>query len=220
MPGGNLRFTSWFSQLLAARKLMSVSCCIFPHTFLAKIGTGIHTNVSSTVLTVLLGMAITGATVCSTTMVQLNQKHEYIGIATAMAITSRSVGGSLATTIYTTIIGTKVSTNLAPDVAKALLAAGLPSSAVPEAVRAIEGGNTAALAKFPAAIVQAGALAMKMTYVDAFKMVYYVSISFGVLGCLAAFSTAEVGHLLTEKVDIKLRETNPVIPIEHKDEKN
>ncbi|KAF1812768.1 trichothecene efflux pump [Eremomyces bilateralis CBS 781.70] len=172
----------------------------------AQAHVGINTNISCTVLTVLLGMGLTGATLCSTTMVQLGQKHEYIGIATAMAITARSIGGCLATTIYTSIIENKIGHNLVPGIAKALLGAGLSQAELPEAIEAIVEKNAAILRTLPQSVVDAGLIAMKMAYINAFKLVYYVSITFGILGCLAAFSTAEVGHLMTEKVDIKLRE--------------
>jgi len=68
---------------------------------------------------------VVAATVFSTSMVQLSVSHEYIGIATGLAITARSVGGSIGTTIYASVLNSKLQDYLVTDVATPLAKAGL-----------------------------------------------------------------------------------------------
>jgi hypothetical protein len=51
-----------------------------------------------------VGAYFSSAVVLSTSMIQLGVLHEYIGIATPMAIIARSIGGFIGTSLYTSIL--------------------------------------------------------------------------------------------------------------------
>jgi hypothetical protein len=51
-----------------------------------------------------VGARFSAAVILSTTMIQLGVLHEYIGIATPMAIIARSIGGFIGTSLYTSIL--------------------------------------------------------------------------------------------------------------------
>jgi hypothetical protein len=50
----------------------------------------------------------------------------------------------------------------------------------------------------------AGILAFKLTYRDAFKLIFLVSIAFGVVGTVCALFSQNVGQFMTNKVDVQL----------------
>lgn len=52
------------------------------------------------------------------------------------------------------------------------------------------------------AALAAGALAIKLTYSHAFRIIYLVSIAFGMVGTLCAALTRNVGEYLTNKIDV------------------
>jgi hypothetical protein len=62
--------------------------------------------------------------IVATTMIQLEIKHEYIGISTSLAVTARNVGGAVGQTIYTTIFSEKLDSYITTYVAVPLAEAG------------------------------------------------------------------------------------------------
>jgi len=59
-------------------------------------------------------------------MIVLSVPREYVGVAIGLATTARSVGGSVATTIYVTILQHDVESRLGQNLGAALAKAGLP----------------------------------------------------------------------------------------------
>jgi hypothetical protein len=118
------------------------------------------------------------------------------------------VGGAVATTIYVSILDNSLKTHLGTNIGTALVKAGLPLQDVPAVAGALATGNltSPALALASPSVLEAGAYAIKVTYSNAFRIVYLVSIAFGVLGTIAAAFSVNVGHLMVGKVDIRLEE--------------
>jgi hypothetical protein len=141
-------------------------------------------------------------------MVQLNIPHQYLGVAMGLVVTARNVGGSISTTIYTSILSNDLGSNLGTNIATALAKAGVPLADVPAVTGALATGNltSPALELASPAAIEAGAYALKLSYVHAFRLVYLTSITFGGFGMMCALFTSNFGHLLTTKVDIKLKE--------------
>jgi hypothetical protein len=165
-------------------------------------------NVASTVLVVLIGAFVAAATVVSTTMIQLGVSHEYIGIATGLAITARSIGGSIGTAIYSTILSSKLQHYLVPDAATPLARAGVNPAEIPTILGALLSGdatNPAVTEQSPAILVIA-VNGIKQAYAHSFRVVYLVAIAFGVVGTVCVAFSANVDHLMTGTVDIKLDE--------------
>jgi hypothetical protein len=127
--------------------------------------------------------------------------------------TFRSVGESVASVIYTTILKNKLSSNLGPDVATALVKAGLPLDAVAGTTEAIASGNSSSsyLTSTTLEILGTGISVLKLMYANAFKVVYLLSMVFGVVGMVFAFFTLDVGHLMTNHMDIKLAEGENIV---------
>jgi hypothetical protein len=156
----------------------------------------------------LAGSAVASATVVINSIIQLSVPHQYLGVAMGLITTFRYVGGSVGATIYQTILSNELAANLGKNVATALATAGVPLADIPALAGAIATGNTTspALAAASPAALGAGVLALKLTYVHAFRIIYLVSIAFGVLGTVCAAFTRNIGEFLTNKVDVRLDE--------------
>jgi len=165
-------------------------------------------NVSSTALLPLIYAFISGASIIATAMVQLGVEHEFIGIASGMLVTTRSLGGAVATTIYVSILQNKVAGSLAKEVGIPLAKAGVPLESIPAIIEALAAGDTTspALASISLAALGTAVEGLKQAYAHAFRIVYLVSIAFGVVGTIVVAFSANVDHLMIRKVDIKLDE--------------
>lgn len=139
-------------------------------------------------------------------MIQLGVPHQYLGLAMGVVTTARNVGGSISSTVYTVILNNQLTNNLGENVGTALAKAGLPLAEIPGVVEALATGDakSPALASADPAALAAGVLALKLTYVHAFKVIYLVSIAFGVLGTACALFSKNVGEFMTNKVDVKM----------------
>lgn len=161
-------------------------------------------NIASTAITALIGASVAGATVVSTTMIQLGVSHEFIGIATGLAITMRSVGGSIGTVIYSSVLSSRFQDYLASDVANPLAQAGVSPEEIPAIIQAMLAGATEMLSNLSPEILTIAADGIKEAFAGALRTVYLVSIAFGVLGVVCVSFSADVKHLETNKIDIHL----------------
>lgn len=168
-------------------------------------------NIASTVLICLTGILVAAATVASTSMAQLWVPHEFIGIASALLITARTVGGAVATTGYSVILQNNIKDQGAHSIATALVKAGLPLPTVLDVLTALLAGDPtspalASAVKTNPLAVFVGVIALKKAYSKAFRLIYFVSIAFGVCGTICAAFSLNVAHLMTRHVDVTLDE--------------
>jgi low affinity Fe/Cu permease len=165
-------------------------------------------KIASVIIVTFVGCGVAAATVASNAMIVLAIPHEYVGVAIGLATTARSVGGSVATTIYTVILSHSVENHLGKDIATALAKTGLPLADVLTVTEALVTSNmtSSALKVASPLILQAGSYALKLSYSRSFRLVYLVSITFGVLGAICSFFTKDIRQRLTAAVDIKLEE--------------
>ncbi|OCK74612.1 trichothecene efflux pump [Lepidopterella palustris CBS 459.81] len=167
-----------------------------------------QSHVASTALVVLLFACVAGVNITTLTFVQVTVKHEFIGIATGITICSRSVGGSVGQVIYTTILQNQLTSNLAADVSVPLARAGVALSSIPAVLEALLTGETTsrAVASLTPSQLMIAAEGIATAYAGAFRTVYLVTIAFGVIGLITVCFVADIDHLLTQKVDIRLEE--------------
>ncbi|KAF2442924.1 MFS general substrate transporter [Karstenula rhodostoma CBS 690.94] len=134
-----------------------------------------------------------------------------IGVAVGLISTFRLIGGAVATSIYVSIYTSRYAANISPTLKRMVDGTGF-SGSFPALLKATVVNTPAAYAKVPGTnpeTVQAAMLAVKTSYVGAFKVVYLVAIAFGVCAIACAFSTrsvkksnksnAQAVHLETEK---------------------
>lgn len=134
-----------------------------------------------------------------------------IGVAVGLISTFRLIGGAVATSIYVSIYTSRYASNISPNLQRMLGGTGF-SGSYSALLKATALNTPAAYAKVPGInpkTVEAAMLAVKTSYVGAFRIVYLVAIAFGVCAIASALSTRSVNknkksneqavHLETEK---------------------
>jgi len=164
-------------------------------------------STGSTVLVALEGITVGGGMIIATAMVQLAVKHEYLGIATALAVTVRNVGGAVGQVIYVSILTGQLKENMVKYVAKPLAFAGVPVTSLPAVLGALTGtGPESALAVLTPPQIEVAIDGVHKAFSHAFRVVYLTSIAFGVLGTITVCFCKDIRPLLTHHVDIDLDE--------------
>jgi hypothetical protein len=141
----------------------------------------------------------------STTMVQVCLPSIYIGVATAFLNTTRSVGGAIATTVYTTILTNYIKEHEDTNIAKAAVSAGLDIQNGPLLAGALAAQNQTALAMVPGVtplVIEVSITAIKMIFVIGFRLVFYTILAFGGFGVLCALWTKSVDQYMTKDIDV------------------
>lgn len=134
-----------------------------------------------------------------------------IGVAVGLISTFRLIGGAVATSIYVSIYTSRYADNIGPTLQRMVGDTGY-SGSFSDLLAATKLNTAAAYAKVPGInpeTVQAAMLAVKTSYVGAFRVVYLVAIAFGACAIASALSTrsvkksmksnAQAVHLETER---------------------
>ncbi|KAF2502514.1 trichothecene efflux pump [Lophium mytilinum] len=183
------------------------------------LGSGIGALVSTdsyvaTVAGAVIVSASSAATgMVTTTMVQVILPPSYIGIATTFLSTCRSVGGAIATTVYTTILTNYIKEHEGTNIAEAAVKAGLNIQYVPALAGALAAQNQTALALVPGVtplIIEVSVAAILHTLVKAFRLVFYTSLAFGSFGILCALCTKSVDQYMTKDIDVAVERKGPL----------
>ncbi|KAF2637624.1 MFS general substrate transporter [Massarina eburnea CBS 473.64] len=117
-----------------------------------------------------------------------------IGVAVGLISTFRLIGGAVATSIYVSIYTSRYASSIAPTLQDLTASTGFNGS-FSSLLSATSLNTRAAYAKVPdinEGTIQAAMLAVKQTYVGAFKVVYLVAVAFGVCAIASALSTRSV----------------------------
>jgi hypothetical protein len=121
--------------------------------------------------------------------------HTPSGFATGILSGFRLFGGSVGTSVYTTIFQREAAKLLPGRVSAAAATAGLPNSSMKQFLTQIlrPGGSVTGVPGVTQAVLQAATLAIKESYISAFKLVWYTSAAFGGLTLVAALLSKDVG---------------------------
>jgi hypothetical protein len=131
--------------------------------------------------------------IVTTAMVQLAVKHEYIGLVTQMAVTSRNAGGAVGTVVYTAIFSGRLKENIKNKVAIPLAMAGVAPESLQHVVEALMGqAPPSALQGLTPEQLGLAMAGLKQSFISSFRVVFLTSIAFGVVGTAAAIMTKDV----------------------------
>ncbi|KAF2475799.1 MFS general substrate transporter [Lindgomyces ingoldianus] len=117
-----------------------------------------------------------------------------IGVAVGLISTFRLIGGAVATSIYVSIYTSRYQSNITPILHRLTQDTGYTGS-FQALLKATAANTQATYAKVPGITpetMQAAMLAVKTSYVGAFRLVYLVAIAFGVCAIASALSTRSV----------------------------
>lgn len=140
---------------------------------------------------------------------------EDIGLATGVGGAFRAGAGTIATAIYVTILNNRLASNVPKYVTSAAVNAGFPSSSVPILLSDLPSGKYDDVPGITSAIAAAVKTAYRVAHSESFKIVYLVSIAFGVCAIAASILTPNLEGRFNDEVarklhgkDIQQAETN------------
>lgn len=106
--------------------------------------------------------------------------------------------------IFLAIFSSKLNTSLPQEITRAVEAAGLPGSSLPELFTAITNGTQAALEAVPemdSTVLAAVDMGTKQAYTLAFRVVFLTTLAFTGIGIIASFFVKSVDTYLTNYVN-------------------
>jgi hypothetical protein len=128
-----------------------------------------------------------------------------IGLATGVLGSIRAAGGAIAQALYVSVLDNKLTTYLPANVAPAAVKAGLPSSSLPDLFAGITAGNFSAIPGITPNIIAVVGEQVTRSYIDSFKVVFYVTVPFGVILILAACFVPNMESFLGNNVAKRLQ---------------
>ena len=104
--------------------------------------------------------------------------------------TFRLLGGGVASAIYTATITSEFTSKLPEEIVKAVQPLGFNMANIAELIKAAALSTKKAYAEVPGItpeIINASSLAVQISYVRAYKVVFLVALAFGIGGIICAF---------------------------------
>ncbi|KAF2118292.1 fungal trichothecene efflux pump [Lophiotrema nucula] len=179
---------------------------------LSTLGLGDHAQALATL--VFLSISVSAPQLMSFAIISLGLGDEYkddIGCAVGLAGTFRLLGGSVATAIYTAIVNNTFSSSLPGEIERAA-----PDFSNMTALLKAAALNTAAAYKavpgITAEITAAAQVAVKLAYIQAFKMTYLSALGFGGAAIVAAF--------FTKSTDTGMKNNKRIVRLENEKDKS
>ena len=157
---------------------------------------GLQDRVQAIVTIVILATSITPPQLLSFVMISLGIDDQVdIGVANGLASTFRLMGGAVATAIYSAILSNRFAAELPSKMAPVIASNNVAPATVAKLLKAAALNTAAAYKAVPGItpqIVAGAQLAVKLSYVQAFKMVYLVALAFGGVAIISAFFTRSI----------------------------
>ncbi|KAG9776540.1 hypothetical protein KCU88_g4796, partial [Aureobasidium melanogenum] len=144
--------------------------------------------------------------------VQLSTPHRLIATATAVTTSSRAVGATVFTAIFSAALNARLDKNIPGQVSRAVLNAGLPAGSVGMFIKAVTGNGitttvaaaTESTRNVPGvspAVVEAGVRALKQAFADSLRVVYEIAAPFGAVACMACWALGDLRTTMDYRVD-------------------
>jgi hypothetical protein len=153
------------------------------------------------------GLGVGGIIVPAAVILTIISPDEVIATVTAITLSIRLIGGSIGYAIYFNVFENKLHDVIPTLVGTAVVKAGLPLAQVSQFVTALVAQNTTAIAQVKGitpAILIAAQDAVKDSYVEGFKMIYYVSIAFGGAAVIASLFLGDIRKYMVDRVAVDI----------------
>ncbi|EXJ68957.1 uncharacterized protein A1O5_07889 [Cladophialophora psammophila CBS 110553] len=151
---------------------------------------GVSDKAKAIVLVFLMSCVINQPLYMLFNMVSLNIEDQAdMGIAIGALSTFRLLGGAVATAIYSSIVDNQFKENLPGKITDAIAGTGFDSSNLTALIQAAAANTATAYAKVPgitAQIISVSQFAVKLAYMQAYRVVYYTALGFAVLAIVSA----------------------------------
>jgi hypothetical protein len=201
-------FNSLLSIWKGHNKALVLFACILMTAFGGALGAITpETPKLAVALGTICGFGVGGVLVPAATIAITVAPDELIATAVALALSIRVVGGSIGYSIYYNVFLNKLNPNLPAFIGEYAVKAGLPASSATEFVTIYltAPANITSVAGVNDAILAAASLGSRWAYSESLKYVWYVSVPFGVLACIAAASLGNIGKYMTNRIAANIK---------------
>lgn len=135
-------------------------------------------------------------------MIDITSPDDYIATAVALSLAVRLIGGSIGYAIYYNVFVNKLTAQLPEKVALFAVNAGLPLTSVTQFVGTflttpLQAGSIAGVTP---EILAAAAKGSQWAYAESLKMVWLVSIPFGICAIISCCFIGKTGSFMTNRV--------------------
>ena len=155
-------------------------------------------------LSALGALGVGGIIQPAVTMLTIISPDETIATISAASISARLAGATIGYAVYFNVFQTKLA-QLGGAITAAAVSAGLPmNDTISTFVPAVLSNNLTALSEFPSFVVNAGVTAQVDTYLEGFRMIYLVSIVFGVGAIVASLFLRDIKPYMVDRVAVDL----------------
>lgn len=163
-----------------------------------------NTPIAAVALGTLAGFGVGGVIVPSATVALIVVPDALLATTAALAVSARTIGGSIGFTIYYNVFSNKLNKALPRLIAEHAIQAGLPVEDATTFVTTFL-TNPAELTSTPGfspAVAQAAAIGSRWAFSHALKFVWYTSIPFGVLAVACAIALPAIKAYKTNRVAV------------------
>ena len=150
------------------------------------------------------GLGTGGLLLPAATILTIVSPDEVIATITAATVSIRLVGASIGYSVYFNVLQNKLTAILPTNVGTAAALAGLPPNQIPTFLGNFLGGNATALASYAPAVLGAAQDAFKDSYVEAFRLVYLVSIAFGASAIIACLFLGDIKKFMVDRIAVDI----------------
>ncbi|RDW74226.1 hypothetical protein BP5796_07668 [Coleophoma crateriformis] len=196
---GNVALSLWKGH---NREILVVSCVIMT-VFSGALACITPDNPKlATALGTISGFGVGGVLLPAATIAITVSPDELIATVVALALSIRVIGGSIGFTIYYNVFTSKLTPLLPEYVMRYASGAGLPASSLANFTTAYLSSPTMAqnITGVTPEIFAAASLGSRWAYSEALKMVWYISIPFGVLATIASFLIGNIELYMTNRI--------------------
>jgi hypothetical protein len=155
-------------------------------------------------LSFLGGLGTGGLIQPAVTILTIISPDEVIATITAVTISVRLVGATIGYSVYFNTLQKTLATGLPEKVTAAVVQAGLPLAEIAPFMGALLGGNTTALGGYALNVIGAAQEAVTESYVEAFRLVYLVSIPFGACAVIACLFLGDIKKYMSDRVAVDI----------------
>ena len=154
-------------------------------------------------LSALGGFGVGGVIQPAVTMLTIISPDESIGTISAATIAARLTGATIGYAVYFNVLQNKLS-QLQTNVALAATQSGLPTNETSAFVDSLLTHNNTALGQYSSTIVSIAQETVLETYVEGFRKVYLVSISFGVCAVVASLFLKDIKKYMVDRIAVDI----------------
>jgi hypothetical protein len=186
-------------QLLAANAIQALGCGLLALVTPDRIAGGL-------VIQGIANISFPWVIVIGYSTVGLHVPQRDIGLSYGLLGAVRYLGGAVGSTIFNTVLTARVPEAVPKKVAEAVVPLGYPAADVGKLIAAISSRKASNIASIPAEVVAAARDAIRWGYSEAFSYVWYASIPFFVIACVASLFVLDPSPYFTNHTAVEVED--------------